>query len=95
MVRNKDKYRRKLYERQKGRCVWCFYKMSFNRRKSGAPARDFATFEHLVRRDQGGGWGEDNVVLAHYKCNIKRNHFYQTDLDTRTRGCYPADMLVA
>lgn len=47
--------------------------MQFIRRKSGDPSRDFPTFEHLTRRDEGGTMDLDNIVLAHYKCNIRRN----------------------
>ena len=74
----KQRYREVKYEKQNGLCHWCGKKMSYTRRKTGAPARDFATFEHLKRKDRGGDDFGDNIVLAHYKCNIKRNHEYQT-----------------
>lgn len=54
--------------------------MSFNRRKSGAPARDFATFEHVERREQGGKMDANNIALTHYRCNIRRNIEWQRSL---------------
>lgn len=74
----KTNFRLLLFVAQAGCCIWCGQSMSFNRRKSGAPARDFATFEHLERRADGGKMNAHNIVLAHYKCNIKRNHEHQT-----------------
>lgn len=53
--------------------------MSFNRTKNGSPARDFATFEHLVRREDGGRINSENIKLAHRKCNTKRNAEDQAD----------------
>lgn len=31
-----------------------------------------ATGEHLVRKSDGGGWNEKNIVAAHGLCNIRR-----------------------
>lgn len=52
--------------------------MSFNRTKTGAPARDFATFEHLKRRREGGRETSDNLVLVHRTCNRRREHGIKT-----------------
>ena len=40
---------------------------------------DFATFEHLQRRRDGGAGKPDNVVLACYRCNLRREKGIQTD----------------
>lgn len=74
---SKHKFRIKKFEDQKGLCYYCDKPMSFNRTKNGSPARDFATFEHLIRKDQGGKFSNDNIVLAHRKCNHKANIEWQ------------------
>lgn len=73
----KHNFRLLLYLVQQGCCVWCGQIMSFGRKKGGAPARDFATFEHIDRREQGGKMSASNIVLACYKCNIRRNAEWQ------------------
>jgi len=65
-------YRERLYDQQSGMCHWCGKRMSLNRKKTGQPARDFATFEHLIRRVEGGSMGPDNIILAHRVCNYHR-----------------------
>lgn len=70
-------FRLMLYLAQLGRCVWCGKVMSFARRKTGQPARDFATFEHLERKDAGGQMSNDNIVLACRVCNNRRNIEHQ------------------
>src|ERR1700735_4267822 len=70
-------WREKLYEQQSGLCHWGNGKMSLNQKKNGQPARDFATFEHLIRRQQGGPFNTDNIVLAHRKCNVLKNIEWQ------------------
>jgi hypothetical protein len=44
-----------------------------SRTKDGFPARNFATFEHVKRRVDGGDTVPENVVLAHRSCNNKKN----------------------
>lgn len=46
--------------------------MTYDRKKNGQPSRTFATFEHLHRRRDGGQMTYSNIVLAHKKCNLKR-----------------------
>lgn len=66
--------RTNLYRHQKGLCYYCGLEMSLTaRNKKGGPARSFATFEHLVRRQDGGTNRAGNVVLAHSKCNARKN----------------------
>jgi len=40
---------------------------------------DFATFEHIVRRQDGGKFNEANTVLACRKCNTQREVVRQSD----------------
>jgi hypothetical protein len=51
----KKQFRQRLYNWQNGLCFYCNKVMPLeNYRKNGQPARDFATFEHLKRKQQGG-----------------------------------------
>lgn len=77
---NKAEMRLLLYFVQMGRCIWCGDLMDVMcRREDGQPGRDFPTFEHLERRDMGGAFDLTNIVLAHAKCNLKRNNKYQQE----------------
>lgn len=70
---NSREMRLLLYFVQFGRCIWCGDMMTFDRKKNGGPARDFASFEHLQRKEDGGSFDVSNIVLAHSKCNLKRD----------------------
>lgn len=83
--REKKELRALLYLVQQGCCIWCGGMMNFNRRKSGAPAKDFPTLEHLERRADGGPLDLTNIVLAHSKCNTKRNIEQQAVATKRQR----------
>ena len=68
------KFRHNLFKLQNGLCYYCNKEMSLtSRNKYGAPARNFATFEHLVRLIDGGKTNSKNVVLAHRVCNHRAN----------------------
>lgn len=54
-------------------------------RANGTPPKHFATFEHLVRRCEGGAGIPNNVVLACRVCNNERHH---GDIDLRA---YPTE----
>lgn len=69
----KNAFRARKFLEQAGQCWWCKGRMTMSRTRNGGPARDFATFEHLMPRVHGGQINEDNIVLAHRKCNSKRN----------------------
>lgn len=69
---NTNEVRLLLYFVQLGRCIWCGEIMTFTRCKYGQPARDFATFEHFKRKQDGGKFFCDNIALAHRFCNNKR-----------------------
>jgi 5-methylcytosine-specific restriction endonuclease McrA len=70
----KHQWRAYLFDQQSGLCHYCREPMSLTaRRKNGSPARNFATFEHLKRREDGGKTNSENVVLVHRACNAKAN----------------------
>lgn len=76
----RQSWRKRLFDAQGGLCIWCKKPMSLTARKTapyraGQPARDFATFEHLVRRRDGGQKDDPNIALAHYKCNRRRESY--------------------
>jgi 5-methylcytosine-specific restriction endonuclease McrA len=73
----KAKFRAYLFEKQKGLCYYCDKEMTLNRKKNGQPTKTFATLEHLIRREQGGKVNSTNIVLAHYRCNLKANREWQ------------------
>lgn len=66
-----------LFERQGGICYWCRKAMELNHfrvtefgRTKHNPA--FATFDHIIPREQGGYTHHLNIVLAHPSCNRDR-----------------------
>jgi 5-methylcytosine-specific restriction endonuclease McrA len=71
---NSDDRRRRKFERQGGICHWCKQPMTLARssQRSGSQPSNFATFEHLQRKRDGGGGKPHNVVLACRKCNNLR-----------------------
>ena len=81
----RDALRLKLYERQNGVCYWREHgkcrlpdmPMSLERVKVSETGKIkhnplFASFEHIVRRYDGGTWRHDNLALAHQHCNHHR-----------------------
>jgi 5-methylcytosine-specific restriction endonuclease McrA len=68
----KNIFRLEKFVEQKGLCAYCNKEMSFARKAKGGPARNFATFEHLVKKRDGGLFTKENIVLACSKCNMKR-----------------------
>lgn len=65
--------RRHKFEKQAGRCWWCGAAMTLTLRPNGTVPKSFATFEHLVRRADGGAGLANNVVLACRVCNNERH----------------------
>lgn len=59
--------RAKLFKQQRGKCHWCAGPMTLER--SLVAKQDYATFEHLTPRSEGGSSDDCNVVLVHHKCN--------------------------
>jgi hypothetical protein len=74
----KHERRRRKFALQNGLCHWCAKPMTLDRGTSGRPVRNFATFEHLQRRRDGGVGKPHNVVLACYFCNYNREAGKQT-----------------
>lgn len=67
--RRRNKQREACYMRQRGKCYWCGEQMILRGDSTGA---DYATWEHLIPRSQGGNGLEENTVLAHRRCNQER-----------------------
>jgi hypothetical protein len=59
-----------------------------SRNKWGQPGQSFPTFEHLIRRSDGGINDLQNVVLAHTVCNHWENILVQTPDKPDTRPKY-------
>jgi hypothetical protein len=89
----KNRFRLLLFMAQGGCCAICGEPMSFNRKKNGSPARDFATFEHVDRREDGGHLTADNTCLTHYKCNIRRNAEHQKQKPRRSGALASGEVL--
>src|SRR6266853_3475269 len=86
----KHKFRKYLYELQQGLCHYCKGKMTLNKRKNGQPGRTFATFEHLIRVQDGGKTNSTNTVLACRRCNNMREIIRQSNNGkNRPRGIRP------
>lgn len=64
------------FKQQNGRCHWCKSPMTltYSRGADGHPnlPKNYASFEHLQRRRDGGAGKPYNVVLACRKCNSRR-----------------------
>lgn len=69
----RHKMRRKLWDRQGGKCHWCKRPMIWSKRKDDArQSPELATFEHLKERALGGSNHFSNLALACYRCNNER-----------------------
>src|SRR5690242_11435723 len=68
--------RKRKFAMQGGRCYWCNGQMTLNfkRGTDGQPnvPRNYATFEHIHRRRDGGAGRPNNIVLACKWCNNRR-----------------------
>lgn len=72
--RSKAERRAGKFSRQKGLCHWCKKPMTLKfDPKTGKPPQNFASFEHLQRRRDGGAGKPFNVVLACMRCNSSRD----------------------
>lgn len=59
-----------LFEEQGGRCCWCAVPMSIAVKHAGQ--KRYGTFEHIVRKADGGTDDRSNLKLACRKCNHAR-----------------------
>lgn len=69
----RDERRRRKFLKQGGACWWCSRQMTLARNSDGTIPKRFATFEHIVRRVDGGVGLPNNIVLACRKCNNERD----------------------
>lgn len=72
----KTRHRRRLsiFEGQRGLCCICGELMTLERPHCiPPPPPDFATFEHVIPRSEGGTWDWSNIKLSHYRCNRARS----------------------
>lgn len=67
-AKQRRRRRRILWMRQKNVCIWCSQPMQM----SDDRADDYATFEHMIRRRDGGTDTMRNLRLAHRRCNLER-----------------------
>lgn len=64
-----------LFERQEGKCCYCGGEIELHPEPWGfgnTTPPNFATFEHLRRKRDGGGSNPDNLALACFLCNTSR-----------------------
>lgn len=66
------KRRSEKFAKQNGKCHWCKKEMTLERGNGRGLPKNYATFEHLQRKRDGGAGKPNNVVLACYICNINR-----------------------
>jgi 5-methylcytosine-specific restriction endonuclease McrA len=59
-----------MYKRQKGLCWICGERMAISPLSAGKGK--YASFDHLTPKSDGGGNTQDNLRLAHQKCNSAR-----------------------
>jgi 5-methylcytosine-specific restriction endonuclease McrA len=59
-----------MYKHQKGLCWICGEHMAISDSRAGS--ENFATFDHLLPKAQGGTRAQTNLKLAHQKCNNLR-----------------------
>lgn len=89
--------KRRLFERQEGRCFWCHCTMDFGVHRLGRyMPPNLATIDHLDDRfspERGRHAGEQRTVLACWKCNndrsIKRHAEIPKEELRRRSGRYP------
>lgn len=66
--------RKRLWEKQEGRCVWCKRPMVFECAQPGQSHNPReATIEHLKRKADGGTNRLENLSLACRECNLMRD----------------------
>ena len=70
LMSDKDSKRKKLYDLQHGRCIWCGEKLlSPDDTRTGDPL--YPTLDHLISKAVGGKGG-DNLRVACQACNSLR-----------------------
>lgn len=64
--------RKRMFKKQKGLCHLCGETMAISQERCEDDA--FATFDHIVPRSHGGTASQENLRLAHKRCNVKRGN---------------------
>lgn len=69
----RQKFRGELFTLQEGKCCYCEREMRLASlpHKCRTP-KDYATFEHLMQKCEGGTNAQKNIKLACHQCNRKR-----------------------
>jgi 5-methylcytosine-specific restriction endonuclease McrA len=67
----KRRMRKRMYKRQKGLCWICGERMCISAAAASSP--NYATFDHLDPKSNGGTNAQANLKLAHRKCNSLRS----------------------
>ena len=62
-----------LSEAQNHRCCYCHRELTDYRVRKGKVANLSGTIEHVIKKSEGGSDHHDNLVVACYECNTKRN----------------------
>lgn len=77
-MHGKRRRRSNKFRQQHGLCHWCNRLMVLSVARGAATPDNYATFEHIVRRREGGAGLPGNVVLACYLCNNSREWGLET-----------------
>ena len=68
------KNRKLLFEKQQGKCCLHGCQMTLDKGINGRPPKNYASFEHLKRRYEGGDNRRSNIALSCMRCNSRRKH---------------------
>lgn len=67
--RQRKRMKERFYVAQQGKCWLCGLAMQMTGKKSHPLA---ATWDHILPVSKGGTGKQDNLMLAHRECNIRR-----------------------
>lgn len=80
----RDELRLKLFVQQNGLCHLCGEPMTLERKDRLRAPKNFASFDHLTPKSEGGTSYYTNLKLAHRSCNSARQ--------SRPLGTYVANL---
>ena len=83
--------RRQKWHKQGGICHWCHKPMVWgHKRASEDEKQEFASIDHVIPIARNGNNGDDNIVLAHVRCNSDRGcdmpEFFRNNPDDEDFG---------
>jgi hypothetical protein len=103
----RDEKRRRIYERDGWRCVWCTAYVATSGQLAGpldarARAADLrlATLDHVLPRSRGGSNHESNLITCCSECNERRGDTCAIDFafsvgaSSATAACVTLDRLI-